>query len=77
MLNENTYSLGNYKEFETVVNDYKNLEGQARIIYSKIPEQLRDAYYQLIMHPVEASANLYELYYTVAKIDFMLNKAAY
>lgn len=67
LLNENTYSLGNYKEFETVVNDYKNLEGQARIIYSKIPEQLRDAYYQLIMHPVEASANLYELYYTVAK----------
>jgi hypothetical protein len=67
LLNENTYSLVNYKEFETVVNDYKNLENNARVIYNKIPEQLRDAYYQLIMYPVEASANLYELYYILAK----------
>lgn len=67
LLNENTYSLVNYNEFENAVNDYKNLESKARIIYNKIPEQQRDAFYQLIMHPVEASANLYELYYTIAK----------
>ena len=67
LLNENTYSLINYNEFETAVNDYKNLEKRAKFIYMRIPEQQKDAYYQLIMHPVEASANLYELYYTVAK----------
>ena len=67
LLNENTYSLVNYKEFETVRNDYKNLETRARFIYNEISLQQKDAYYQLIMHPIEACANLYDLYYTVAK----------
>lgn len=67
LLNDLTYSLTNYKEFENVVKDYKDLETKARFIYDRIPEQQRDAYYQLVMHPVEASANLNELYYTVAK----------
>lgn len=67
LLNENTYSLINYTEFETVRNDYKNLETRARFIYNEISLQQKDAYYQLIMHPIEACANLYDLYYTVAK----------
>ena len=67
LLNENTFSLIHYNEFENVVNDYKKLENTARYIYDQIPDPQKDAYYQLIMHPVEACANLYELYYTVAK----------
>ncbi|MNK00548.1 hypothetical protein D3C87_183330 [compost metagenome] len=67
LLNENTYSLVNYREFETVVADYKSLEKQARQIYQQTPANLKDAYYQLVLHPVEAAANLYELYYAVAK----------
>ncbi|MEJ7559017.1 MAG: glycosyl hydrolase 115 family protein [Pedobacter sp.] len=67
LLNENTYSLINYQEFDIVVKEYKALETKAQVIYKRMPQELRDAYYQLIMHPVEASANLYELYYTVSK----------
>jgi hypothetical protein len=67
LLNENTYSLVNYQEYERVVSAYKSLELRAETIYNQLSEEYKDAYYQLIMHPVEASANLYELYYTVAK----------
>lgn len=67
LLNEHIYSLVNYQEFENVVNDYKRLEDRARYIYNQIPSDQKDAYYQLLMHPVEACANLNELYYTVAK----------
>ena len=67
LLNANTYSLINYNELETVVGDYKKLEERARYIYGKIPVEQRAAYYQLIMHPVEASSNLYEMYYKVGK----------
>lgn len=67
LLNENTYSLINYNEFETVVADYKMLETKARFIYSNIPANQKDAFYQLVLHPVEASSNLYKLYYMVAK----------
>jgi hypothetical protein len=67
LLTDSTYSLTNFNEFENVVSDYRKLEQDARFIYGQIPADQKDAYYQLVMHPVEASANLYDLYYHVAK----------
>jgi len=67
LLNESTYSLIHYNEFENVVLDYKKLEAKTKFIYNNIPDNQKNAFYQLVLHPVEASANLYELYYTVAK----------
>lgn len=66
LLNENTYSLVNYNEFEGVVNDYKRLNKQADSLYRLMPPEFKDAYYQLVLHPVEASANLYAMYYATA-----------
>ncbi len=67
LLNENTYSLTNYNEFETVVNDYDALEKRAEAIYDKLPTEYKDAYFELVLHPVKACANLYDMYYAVAK----------
>ena len=67
LLDENTYSLINYREFENVVNDYNKLKNKAQALYKNIPPQYKDAYYQLVLHPVEACANLNELYYCTAK----------
>ncbi|HRG07226.1 MAG TPA: glycosyl hydrolase 115 family protein [Cyclobacteriaceae bacterium] len=66
LLNEKTYSLENYNEFTRVVEDYKNLETRANALAAKLDPVQREAYYQLIQHPIQASANLYELYYYVA-----------
>jgi len=67
LLTDSIYSLTHYNEFENVVTDYRNLAEKARFIYNQLPAEQKDAYYQLVMHPVEASANLYDLYYHVAK----------
>ena len=67
LLTDSIYSLTNYNEFETVVADYRKLEQDAKFIFEQIPADQKDAFYQLVMHPVEASANLYDLYYHVAK----------
>lgn len=67
LLSPETYSLVNYREFETVVNDYNHLLEKAKRINDQIPSEYKDAYYQLVLHPVEACANLNELYYVVAK----------
>jgi len=67
LLNDSTYSLVNYNEFENVVKDYENLRTAAASLGAKLPEQFKDAYYQLVLHPVEACANLYEMYYYTAK----------
>jgi len=67
LLSHDTYSLTNYREAETVVGEYKQLEEKAKKIAAALPAEYRDAFYQLILHPVEACANLNELYYTVGK----------
>lgn len=66
LLNENSYSLVNYNEFENVVKDYRQLVADATSVFKKIPEEYKDAYYQLVQYPIEATANLYDLYFAVA-----------
>ncbi|WP_158797737.1 glycosyl hydrolase 115 family protein [Pedobacter sp. L105] len=67
LLNENTYSLTNYREFDHIIVQYDQLKKDAETVYQEIPANARDAYYQLILHPVLAYANLNALYYAVAK----------
>jgi len=62
-----TYSLRNYNEFETVLNDYRVLALEALRLKEKIPAEYQDAYFQLVLYPIDACSNLYEMYYAVAK----------
>lgn len=71
LLDANTYSL-NTGEWQNVVEDYNNLLKKAKEIGNTLPAAYKDAYFQLVLHPVKACANLNELYYNVA-----LNKNAY
>lgn len=67
LLSPDTYNITNYNEAETVVNDYNKLTIKAQQIYSSLPEEYKDAFYQLVLYPVIACANLNELYVTAAK----------
>ncbi|MCX6132921.1 MAG: glycosyl hydrolase 115 family protein [Ignavibacteriales bacterium] len=74
LITPNTYSLVNYREAETVVADYKNLAKRAQRISDALPKELRDAFYQLVLHPVLACSNLNELYVTVGKNHLYANQ---
>ncbi|MBN1155282.1 glycosyl hydrolase 115 family protein [candidate division KSB1 bacterium] len=67
LLSPDTYSLINYREAETIVADCSTLKEKAKTIYNALPSEYHEAFYQLVLHPVEACANLNELYVTVAK----------
>ncbi|MGA9408629.1 MAG: glycosyl hydrolase 115 family protein [Bacteroidota bacterium] len=67
LLSPDTYSLFDYREAETVVADYNALADKAQHIYNALPAEYKDAFYQLVLHPVLACSNLNELYVTVAK----------
>jgi Glycosyl hydrolase family 115/Gylcosyl hydrolase family 115 C-terminal domain len=67
LLSPDTYSLLNYREAENVVASYNDLSAKAEAIYKLLPEAWRDAYFQLVLYPVQACANLNELYVTVAR----------
>lgn len=66
LLDANTYSIYNYDEANKVTEDYKALVEKAEKINRDLPAEYRDAYFQLVLHPVKASSNLQELYTTVA-----------
>ncbi len=67
LLSSDTYSLTNYREAETVVADYQALASRAQSVYDALSADAKDAYYQLVLHPVLACANLYDLYCTVGR----------
>jgi hypothetical protein len=66
LLSAETYSLRNYHETNSVADDYKNLLQVAEKVDAELPAEYKDAYFQLVLHPVKASANLNELYMLVA-----------
>ncbi|MBN1781844.1 glycosyl hydrolase 115 family protein [bacterium] len=67
LLSQDTYSLIHYREWETVVTDYLTLLEKAEKINRFIPAESKDAYYQLVLHPVQACANLNAMYMAVAE----------
>lgn len=66
-LTPKTYSLINYREAENVVQEYNKITAQAEAIYAKLPQEKRDAFYQIVLFPTKASALVNELYYTAAR----------
>jgi hypothetical protein len=67
MVTSDVYSLIHYREAETVVSDYNKLAQEAERINEAMPSEYKDAYYQLVLYPVKACANLYELRFACAK----------
>jgi hypothetical protein len=74
MLKPDTYSLHNYREAETIVNDYNALAQRSSKIYDLLPEETKAAYFQLVQFPVEICANLNELYVSAAKNKFYMDQ---
>ncbi|MEP6493469.1 MAG: glycosyl hydrolase 115 family protein [bacterium] len=67
LLDTATYSLTNYREAESVVAAYDSLRIRASAIGKSLAPRHQNAFYQLVLHPVLATANLNDLYVTVAK----------
>ncbi len=65
MLNEKTYNLQS-GEFKMVRDEFLALEARALRQNNSIPEIYRNAYFQLVLFPVQAMANVYDMYYAVA-----------
>lgn len=65
MLDDRTYNIAT-GEWRQVADAYQRLELRALRLYQDIPEDTRDFYRQLILFPVQAMANLYDMYYAKA-----------
>lgn len=67
LLAPETYSLQNYGEADRIVKEYNDLLARAEKINKVLPAEYKDAYFQLVLHPVKACANVNEMYVAAAK----------
>lgn len=65
MLDAQTYNVAT-GEWRRVADDYARLERRALRLFAEIPDEARDAYRQSVLFPVQAMANLYDMYYAQA-----------
>jgi glycosyl hydrolase family 115 (putative glucuronidase)/glycosyl hydrolase family 115 len=63
LLAPDTYSQVNYDEAGKVVEDFQSLVRQAHKLHSELPPESRDAFYELVQFPTEASSQLNGIYY--------------
>lgn len=67
LIEPTTYSLQNFNEADRVVEDYNALVNRAKKIAGQLPTEAQDAFYQLVLYPVEACANLNDMYVSAGK----------
>lgn len=67
LLSPNTFSLVNYREADREVADWAALAAEAETISEKLPTERRDAFFEVVLYPVKACANLNALYVAAAK----------
>jgi hypothetical protein len=67
LLEPNTYSLVNYREADGIAEEFQAITTEAEEIYRKLPDEEKDAFYELVLYPTKASAILNQLYITAAK----------
>jgi hypothetical protein len=66
LLDANTYHINSYNELQTVTNEYNALRVKAEGINNQLSPEYRDAFFELVLHPVKAGSNLQNLYNAVA-----------
>jgi hypothetical protein len=67
LLEPDTFSLVNYRETERVAAEWQSITDEAERIYQALPENKRDAFFELVLYPTKASAQVAELYITVGR----------
>lgn len=70
MLDRTTYNLKS-GEWKQVSDEFIKLEAEAMRQYMTLPENARDAYFQIILFPIQALANVYEMYYAQAMNHYL------
>jgi hypothetical protein len=67
LLEPGTFSLENYEEADSVLAEWQALTKRAEQIYQRLPDNAKDAFFELVLYPTKACAQVNELYIAAAK----------
>ena len=66
LMEPDTYSVLNYNEASRISTELQSYVEQAETLHEKMPEQYKDAFFQLVLHPVKATRIIFELNHNAA-----------
>ncbi|HEV2575729.1 MAG TPA: glycosyl hydrolase 115 family protein [Acidobacteriaceae bacterium] len=67
LIDPTTFSLANYHEADRVYEEWDGLARRVDKLATELPENERASYFELIQYPVDACANLTEMYITAGR----------
>ncbi|HET9316382.1 MAG TPA: glycosyl hydrolase 115 family protein, partial [Vicinamibacteria bacterium] len=67
MLEPTTYSVANYAESDRIVREYDLLRTRAEALHAALPSEAQAAFFQLVLHPIKASAIVQAMYGAVGR----------
>jgi hypothetical protein len=67
LLDPTTFSLTDYREADRVVADFHALVSKSEKLEAALPENARDAFFELVLHPAKSYAQVAELYIAAAR----------
>jgi hypothetical protein len=73
--NSTTFSLWNYREAETVASQWQTLANLSQQIHDTLPSAAQPAFFQLVNHPVQASANAAQMYFAAGLSNLRASQA--
>ena len=67
LLDPSTFSLVDYQEADRVLGKWQSITNEAEKVYASLPENMRDAFFELVLYPTKASALVAELNITAGR----------
>ena len=67
LLDASIYSVVNYNEADTVLDQWKDLAADAQAIYNTLSSTAQPSFFELVLHPVKAAYIIHQLYTATAK----------
>ncbi len=67
LLSPTTYNVVAYQEADSVIADFKSIASEAENIYNQLPDDEKEAFYEIVLFPTKASEIVNELYVDAGK----------
>jgi hypothetical protein len=67
LVDASTYSIINYDEGDNILQEWQGLSETAQAIYDQLPDEARPAFFEMVLHPILAGRNHYDIAINSAK----------